>query len=1159
MKKSQKVLRKNVKEIISVLLSFVLILGTLTIPLPSVVKAAGSVSGKTYEFTSDGFPQYVLFPGDKIKKHGEYLAVGYALEPGMPSEYNTFEEAWGSVASDPIFDEIDWYSVLYYRDDFVMPEHPDSCSGYYVYIREQNNIKTDDNGIEYDSVQFGAYPGYHAVFYDLNNKNISDDTGTEYYACLKPSGEEGYSLSSNFSSRPTLSDDSKLGSFLGWSNNPDFFVYSNAEDADYFIANSTEFDRYDDIRFKPFSSEGILKLYPVYEYCETILSVNIEDFNEGEEPELIFDSNRPEDFMEDYSVVYEKKNGESWVTLSETPTEAGEYRATVTMETGGETKLEDVVVQTYVNEANIETQRIRKQVTSRAYSAATASDTFSIISTKPVITTEPEGKELTYNGNEQELITSGEATDGHMLYSLSKDGEYTTSIPKGKEVGAYTVWYMVKGIEGKDDFPPASIEAYINPKMLGIEWSNTSFTYDGNAHCPSATATGLCGEDTCTLSVTGGQSNAGTYTATVEGKSNDNYMLPENVETSFTISAAGTSVTTAPTALTLVYNGQKQKLINPGEASYGNVVYNFYEEGSFSSDIPVGKDAGTYTVWYMAEGDANHSNSSRNSLTVTIAPKTVVLEWADTEFTYDGNEHCPSAVATGICEGDTCSVTVTGSATEIGSYTAKATALSNSNYALPSTNEQSFKINDIPTAAATKEPAANKLSYDGNYQRLVSQGESDNGIILYSTQKDGEYTTVIPTGKDAGTYTVWYKVRGNTGVKDSEPVSIEITISPKTVSLKWSDTEYLYDGEEHCPNAVVSNLCDGDKCSVTVSGKQKEIGIYTAKATALSNSNYQLPSDFTKEFSILDPDKKKGIVTISMEGFIYGAKPSSPVITSKTNDVSKAVVVFKSANESDLTYRAGVPTEVGNYIVKVTLPKNEDYNACTATARFSIEYLTVPENAYSISGKKGTNGWYVSTIEITPSAGYEISYGDRDHFSSYPIKIDQSVTGGSIYIRDAVSYGQSARIPIGSYSIDTTAPYVVNMNDGEIYFGDENGNVACVVNDENISYVEINGQKVTLTDLDKSSKSFDIVVGAKKETITFSVYDMAGNRTDFSVIVAPSWKRNGVINEGEIYLEAGEKFTIPEGKWKIDGDETIYYGGTVFYVTKEGLYNFKKQ
>ena len=41
------------------------------------------------------------------------------------------------------------------------------------------------------------------------------------------------------------------------------------------------------------------------------------------------------------------------------------------------------------------------------------------------------------------------------------------------------------------------------------------------------------------------------------------------------------------------------------------------------------------------------------------------------------------------------------------------------------------------------------------------------------------YTTFIPTATDAGTYYVWYKVKGNDNYKDSEAVMISVTIAEK--------------------------------------------------------------------------------------------------------------------------------------------------------------------------------------------------------------------------------------------------------------------------------------------------------------------------------------------------------------------------------------------
>ena len=471
----------------------------------------------------------------------------------------------------------------------------------------------------------------------------------------------------------------------------------------------------------------------------------------------------------------------------------------------------------------------------------------------------------------------------------------------------------------------------------------------------------------------------------------------------------------------------------------------------------------------------------------------------------------------------------------------------------------------ISSASLTTKPAAKTLVYNGSSQALVSEGSATGGTVNYSLSKDGEYSTTIPSAKDAGKYTVWYMVKGTDGRSDISPASIDVTISPKTVGLSWSGTKYEYDGASHCPSATATGLLDGDSCDVTVTGAQKEAGTYIATASALSNSNYALPNANTTQFiitkdgEVIVQDKLKGSVNVSMEGFYYGGKQTSPVITSTTNDVKGAKVSYKAAGSADSTYSPSVPTEAGKYIVKVTLPSNDKYNACSATADFTINYLPTPSNAYFIRGTAGDGGWYKSDVVISPGQGYQISYGDRNHFSNNSVKIEKNVNQIFVYLRDASTYEQTDVIVINGFKIDKKSPQVEDMTSGEVYFADESGNVTCIVSDENLSHVVIGDNKVQLTDLGNGRKSFTVPAGAKKETVSFTAYDLAGNKTDFSLTTAPSWKRNGVISEGEIYLEAGEKFTIPEGKWVVDGDDTVYYGGTVFYASKEGMYTFKKK
>ena len=82
---------------------------------------------------------------------------------------------------------------------------------------------------------------------------------------------------------------------------------------------------------------------------------------------------------------------------------------------------------------------------------------------------------------------------------------------------------------------PASVKADIAAKAVGLSWSNTSFTYDGESHAPTATATGLIGGDACTVTVTGAQTNAGDHTAAASALSNANYALPAENTQAFTI------------------------------------------------------------------------------------------------------------------------------------------------------------------------------------------------------------------------------------------------------------------------------------------------------------------------------------------------------------------------------------------------------------------------------------------------------------------------------------------------------------------------------------------------------------------------------------------------------------------------------------------------
>ena len=72
----------------------------------------------------------------------------------------------------------------------------------------------------------------------------------------------------------------------------------------------------------------------------------------------------------------------------------------------------------------------------------------------------PVARTVTYDGNPHKLVNVGIAIGGEMQYSL--DGEnYGTTVPKGTDIGSYTVYYKVVGDENHKDRKARTLTAQI--------------------------------------------------------------------------------------------------------------------------------------------------------------------------------------------------------------------------------------------------------------------------------------------------------------------------------------------------------------------------------------------------------------------------------------------------------------------------------------------------------------------------------------------------------------------------------------------------------------------------------------------------------------------------------------------------------------------------
>lgn len=91
-----------------------------------------------------------------------------------------------------------------------------------------------------------------------------------------------------------------------------------------------------------------------------------------------------------------------------------------------------------------------------------------------------------------------------------------------------------------------------------------------------------------------------------------------------------------------------------------------------------------------------------------------------------------------------------------------------------------------PVAIVAEAPTPKELTFTGEAQELINPGEALGGTMQYSL--DGtNFSPDIPTGTDAGEYTVYYKVVGDEDHSDSEVATVSVTIAEAMAE----ETNYL--------------------------------------------------------------------------------------------------------------------------------------------------------------------------------------------------------------------------------------------------------------------------------------------------------------------------------------------------------------------------------
>ena len=252
----------------------------------------------------------------------------------------------------------------------------------------------------------------------------------------------------------------------------------------------------------------------------------------------------------------------------------------------------------------------------------------------------------------------------------------------------------------------------------------------------------------------------------------DGYITSKSVD--LKVNKADCQITPPAAVENLVYTGEEQALITAGTAIGGTMQYSL-NGTDWQDTVPVGTNAGTYTVQYQVIGDSNHNNTKPASVNATIARQPVDVPEKDaTIFTYDGEKKTYT-----IAANDNYTI-ANAEQTNAGTYTVTVTLKDTENFVW---NDKTDAVKEFPFVIA---PAKVTVTIKDKSAYVGSKTAPD----LSKPEKDRDYTISGLIGEDTLTGSV--KLKYNPATPDMTKVSDTTQIVNNGSTLANSNYDVTY-------------------------------------------------------------------------------------------------------------------------------------------------------------------------------------------------------------------------------------------------------------------------------------------------------------------------------------------------------------------------------
>ena len=354
----------------------------------------------------------------------------------------------------------------------------------------------------------------------------------------------------------------------------------------------------------------------------------------------------------------------------------------------------------------------------------------------------------------------------------------------------------------------------------------------------------------------------------------------------------------------------------------------------------------------------------------------------------------------------------------------------------------------------TNPQAIQPLTYNAADQFLVSPGsvategegasERPIGTVKYRLGADGEFSVNVPKAMNAGIYTVYWYVEGDSNHtnygSEEQPFAVEnIVIAPKAVqaadlTISTSNETFTYDGTEKKYSTVIvkDNGIRIDSSEYEVSYENNvNAGVNTAKVIISDTKTGETVGEETGNYTIVNPAEKN--FSIAKATPTIEVQPKETITYDNAEvDVTDFTVNENNTDNHDvqLTFYAdndGVkgaelddaPVNVGTYWAVVTIPATDNFNEVKSSAvKFTvvprdISNVTITVNAADEPVADGENAKIPDAITVADGQINKTLEADTD----FTVEYGNNIIAGSAATITLTGTGNYTGTATGKYNV----------------------------------------------------------------------------------------------------------------------------------------------